>query len=158
MPPLKWSRFLIAGLVLTAVAAMLAPVRPLIGQVLEWTAVVLVFRRAGRLADPRQRVPWRLFGLGGALVLVGGVTRYAIGLATNQVDPFPTVAEPIFFAGYASLIAGARGTGSAPFGRAQPRRRHRGADRERHGRRSSAGRCCSRPTCATARCPPSTGR
>ena len=103
----KWFNFLVGGLALTALGFFAGPLRPLIFLVIEWTAVIVVFRRARKLPTRRERRPWRLFGLGGALVLLGGLTRVIIETATGETDPFPTVAELMNYAGYGCLIAGA---------------------------------------------------
>ncbi len=103
----KWYNFLVGGLALTAVGFFAGPARPLLGQVVEWAAVVVVFRNARLLGSRRERRPWHLFVLGGSLVLFGGLVTGLIGMATGQENPFPTIAELINYSGYGCLIAGA---------------------------------------------------
>ena len=103
----KWFNFLVGGLALTAIGYFAAPLRPLFGLIVGWSAVIVVFRMARKLPTPRERRPWRLFGLGGALVLLGGLTRVIIETSTGEKDPFPTVAELMNYSGYGCLIAGA---------------------------------------------------
>ena len=74
-------------------------------QLLGWTAVVLVVRSARRLPDAPVGRGTASGSAAPCSSSEGSFGSRSVSL-TNTVDPFPTVAEPIFFVGYASLIVG----------------------------------------------------
>ena len=105
MPPL-WVRFLLIGLLLHAAGVLGGPeVLGITFQLTGWAAVGAAWW-AGRAQLPGQRAPWFLLASGGGLMLLATIVRVVHGEMIGIEDPFPSVAEPFYIAGYLCLLAG----------------------------------------------------
>ena len=101
-----WARFLLAGLFIAAVAAVVGgSVSAVVVQLTGWTAIIVPIVRM-RTWSRRQRLPWLLCATGGALFLVGSITRLVHAGVAGVDEPFPSVADVLFLAGYVALILG----------------------------------------------------
>jgi len=101
-----WQVMLVAGALATLTGWLLPPdARPLFIQAVAVAGQVVVFRKALRM-PPGAREAWLVLCLGGLLILVGGVVRFAHGEVVGVEDPLPSPADLFFFAGYAMLIVG----------------------------------------------------
>jgi hypothetical protein len=101
-----WRRFLVAGLTCVALLRF-APVglQPVLTLVLSAAALVGM-RRGIKAYGGAHRRPWNLLLTGGALFIVAQLVRAGHAMVIGQPKPFPSPAEPVFYAGYALLIAG----------------------------------------------------
>lgn len=102
----RWGQFLLGGLLLSALAALL-PIegQGLVVQVVGWTASLsayLVGRRDRGLAGR----PWRLFGLAGAFLLSAPLVQLIHGGIIGEEEPFPSAGDLFSVAGYVVLAMG----------------------------------------------------
>jgi diguanylate cyclase (GGDEF)-like protein/PAS domain S-box-containing protein len=74
-------------------------------QLTGWTAIALTVA-ATRSWGPRRRQTWYWLTAAGALFLLGGLARFVHGTVAGVDDPYPSIADALFVAGYLSLIVG----------------------------------------------------
>jgi diguanylate cyclase (GGDEF)-like protein/PAS domain S-box-containing protein len=106
MTQTTWRRFLVAGLTCVALLRF-APVglQPILTLVLSAAALVAM-RRGIKAYGGAHRRPWNLLLTGGAMFILAQLVRAGHGMLIGQPKPFPSPAEPVFYLGYALLIAG----------------------------------------------------
>ncbi|MGH9031819.1 MAG: hypothetical protein ACRDZV_06780, partial [Acidimicrobiia bacterium] len=86
----SWARFLLAGLCVAAVAAVIGgPVSAVVIQLTGWTAIVVPLVRM-RTWSGRQRLPWLLCAAAGGLFLLGSITRFVHAGLAGVDEPFPS--------------------------------------------------------------------
>ncbi|MCU1353236.1 MAG: aminotransferase class, partial [Acidimicrobiales bacterium] len=101
-----WRRFLVAGAVLSLVAALLpVDLGSLVGEIVGIVGVVLLWRGVRTHHAPHV-VPFRLVAAGAGSILVGNLFRAAQGASTGEVNPFPSLGDPFFYLGYVVALAG----------------------------------------------------
>ena len=104
----SWRRFLAAGLAGVGLVAV-APAEHQPTLTLVLSAVALVAMRRGTRAwvgkGPAAR-PWTLLRTGGWLFVAAQLVRAGHAAVIGQPKPFPSPADPVFYLGYAFLIAG----------------------------------------------------
>jgi diguanylate cyclase (GGDEF)-like protein/PAS domain S-box-containing protein len=101
-----WQRFLLGGLLAAAIgAAASESVRAAVIQLTGWTAIAMTVA-ATRSWGGRRRQTWYWLTAAGALFLLGGLARFAHGAIAGVDDPYPSIADVLFVAGYLCLIVG----------------------------------------------------
>ena len=106
MTSTSWRRFLAAGLAgVGLVAVAPAAHQPTLTLVLSALAVVAVRRGTRAWAGTGGR-PWNLLCAGASLFIVAQLVRAGHAVVVGQPKPFPSPAEPVYYVGYALLIAG----------------------------------------------------
>jgi diguanylate cyclase (GGDEF)-like protein/PAS domain S-box-containing protein len=106
MTQTSWRRFLVAGLsgvVLIGFAP--ADLQPVLTLVLSVCALVAMRRGTRRWAGANAR-PWNLLFAGGSMFVLAQLVRAGHAAVIGQPKPFPSPAEPVYYVGYALLIAG----------------------------------------------------
>ncbi|MDQ1445565.1 MAG: hypothetical protein QOI20_2029, partial [Acidimicrobiaceae bacterium] len=100
-----WACYLVVNLLAMAVASFSAPARAQrIGQGIAIGAVVAVV--VGARAWARQRRAWYFIAAGAGSFTVAAAVLAHIMKSNGGADPFPSVSDAIYYAGYLSLIAG----------------------------------------------------
>jgi diguanylate cyclase (GGDEF)-like protein/PAS domain S-box-containing protein len=101
-----WRRFLVAGLA-SVVLLYLAPpdVQPYLTLVISAISMVALRRGTRRWASEYPR-PWNLIRWGGWLFIAASVVRGVHAALTMNPKPFPSPADPLYYAGYGLVIAG----------------------------------------------------
>ena len=106
MADMRWRRFLVAGSAGIA-GIWFAPAahQPTITLVLSVVALVAMRRGIRAWAGDSSR-PWTLLRYGAWLFVVAQLVRAGHGMVIGTPKPFPSPADPIYYVGYALLIAG----------------------------------------------------
>jgi diguanylate cyclase (GGDEF)-like protein/PAS domain S-box-containing protein len=102
----RWRQFLVAGIAGT-VAIGLAPagLQPVLTLVLSACALVAMRRGTKAWAGDNAR-PWNLLRAGGLMFILAQLVRAGHAAVIGVPKPFPSPAEPVYYLGYALLIAG----------------------------------------------------
>jgi len=106
MTTTSWRRFLALGLAGVALVAV-APgdQQPTLTLVLSAFAVIAMRRGTRAWAGAAAR-PWNLLRAGATMFIVAQLVRAAHAAVSGHPKPFPSPAEPVYYLGYALLIAG----------------------------------------------------
>ncbi|HVF19143.1 MAG TPA: EAL domain-containing protein [Mycobacteriales bacterium] len=106
MTPTSWRRFLIPGLLgVGVIAAAPADLQPILTLLLSVGSLVAMRRGTRAWAGANGR-PWNLLRHGAWLFVVAQLVRAGHAAATGVPKPFPSPADPVYYVGYALLIAG----------------------------------------------------
>jgi diguanylate cyclase (GGDEF)-like protein/PAS domain S-box-containing protein len=102
----RWRQFLVVGLA-GVVGVWYAPValQPVLTLVLSAVALVAM-RRGTRAFAGAHAKPWNLVRYGGWAFIAAQLVRAGHTMVTGEPKPFPSPADPVFYVGYALLIAG----------------------------------------------------
>jgi diguanylate cyclase (GGDEF)-like protein/PAS domain S-box-containing protein len=102
----RWRQFLVLGLA-GVVGVGFAPItqQPVLTLVLSALALVAM-RRGTRAFAGGHAKPWNLLRYGGWMFILAQLVRAGHAMAIGQPKPFPSPADPVFYLGYALLIAG----------------------------------------------------
>src|SRR3712207_8910378 len=102
----RWRHFLVFGLLCVGGIWFTPAVhQPVVTLVLSAVALVAM-RRGTRAFAGGQTRPWTLLRYGGWLFIVAQLVRAGHTMVTGEPKPFPSPADPVFYLGYALLIAG----------------------------------------------------
>ena len=106
MTATSWRRFLAVGLACVGLIAV-APAehQPTLTLVLSAASLVAMRRGTKTWAGTATR-PWTLLRTGAWLFITAQLVRAGHEVVIGQPKPFPSPAEPVFYLGYAFLIAG----------------------------------------------------
>lgn len=100
-----WGIYLAANVVAMGLASGMDPASGvLVSQGIAVGAIVAVV--TGARVWSRQRRAWYLMAAGAAFFLAAGLVMAELMKANGGLDPFPSAADGLFYAGYISLIAG----------------------------------------------------
>ena len=102
----RWRRFLVAGLASVLLLFAAPPdLQPLLTLVISGAAMEALRRGTKRWGSAYPR-PWNLIRAGGWTFIVASVVRGVHAVLTANPKPFPSPADPLYYLGYALVIAG----------------------------------------------------
>src|SRR5688500_3105790 len=99
---LWWIYLAVCAAAMTIATRVSPPTAQLIGQGISLSTVFAV--AAGALLWARQRRAWFIISAGAASFVIGGVVLAQLIKGNGGVDPFPSLADAFYYAGYLGLI------------------------------------------------------